>query len=1433
MAREIVGEIFLNVKPLDGGVNVGVQKIIDAATDQSAKVPVTADTKKAEEAVARLGGQIQDDVGTAWLAAAAQAAAFTAGIVGMKRAIEGVVGKLAGTFDQLAQAQAGFTSILGSESGGSRLLDEIREFARVSPFVTQELVNYSQQLLGVGKSAESIVPLLEDVGNVVASVGGDTGNISRVLFTLTQIQTIGRLTGQDAMQLQSSLIPITKMLSEFLGKTTAEVKKLQEQGLISAETVFAAISQAGEGAAGAMAGATRNIAGARSVLTDTITIMAQDSEFLQAVFQDIVDGILAFSTALGEPEIKETLDNISKNLNDAYTALQPLIQGFSELSGSLGISALKVFGSAIEILAAALNSMPPGALELFGQALAVYATLKIPIALISYVENIRRLVGIDFSKILSSQRGMADGINNTTTAARNAALGQAGLADSINNTDNSAKRTTVSLKGHEVQITALALAAGAAALVIGQLTKAMFEENEAAQTIGDTLTGAGIGAQIGAAFSPAGAIAGAGIGAGIGLVTSFVTNAREEAERRTEEMEEIGAKIAKDLNRGFEITNPGGLKEEEDFEDYFGLLKPFQAAIDKGRVLQDQLDTLNATVAAQRFGINGDVGRDQDIDPAIFGQIEAAEAALAEFGDQGKQAKINLDELFASRPEGLQLLQDKLAALNKDIPAFGDEISSYYLKTRTGLSGLEFATQGEFNDTLIATGQAAALSSLDFEQLTSALETAGLTTEDLIRLTHEELVILYLNDLPLAINESRKALNEFNLAVDENQKAQDEFFNDFEKQIARTSKNREGLIALAGAFDKVVASADAGNLSASDSSGFATKLLEITAQVSAAAGVLFDDPAKGRESGLSFALTQLEELRTELGKVKFDEFIRTSGLTEFYAGLADSTAGFTGTVKELSESLGVPIERVQTLLGLSKELSEKGNISIDTNFLEMVTELEALRNYIPPTSSGIVGVQQRIKELEAAVQEFVTTGAVQAIPGTVDKAVKETVSILSNYIGEIHRLQSSLAAGSGLGDAFETLIATGEGQSQYASQLISTFDAIASAGVSVYGESRAQANALSFIRTNLEDLQAQTGQTDDQFREMLASLNLLDLYTDSLGEKGGFTGTIADAATELGVTNEALIQLLGLQESINTNTVITYTADVTAAIAELQRLDEASAASGLLESDRTIAKRKKLNDLIAASTLNTDSSVLEDIRKAEADKLAEEQKRAAEIAQREAERLAEEARREAERLAEEAAREAERLVKAYEDAGEAMSSAIESAASSIKSAAASWVASIKERTQDERAVSIERLLRNATNQRDTTGELNTGLAALQNRGLSAEAAGAIGLDSITDIRQVRKLLAADSSSLVALSQIVGQRDANAEAIAKRQQQAETQATIVAAIKEAATALGFKVTDSQAIQLSAQINVDGSSTGDSLPTGLLEALMNVGQIVRTG
>ena len=102
-----------------------------------------------------------------------------------------------------------------------------------------------------------------------------------------------------------------------------------------------------------------------------------------------------------------------------------------------------------------------------------------------------------------------------------------------------------------------------------------------------------------------------------------------------------------------------------------------------------------------------------------------------------------------------------------------------------------------------------------------------------------------------------------------------------------------------------------------------------------------------------------------------------------------------------------------------------------------------------------------------------------------------------------------------------------------------------------------------------------------------------------------------------------------------------------------------------------------------------------------------------------------------------------------------------------------------------------------------------------------------------DIRQVRKLLAADSSSLVALSQIVGQRDANAEAIAKRQQQAETQATIVAAIKEAATALGFKVTDSQAIQLSAQINVDGSSTGDSLPTGLLEALMNVGQIVRTG
>src|SRR5690606_6225352 len=118
----------------------------------------------------------------------------------------------------------------------------------------------------------------------------------------------------------------------------------------------------------------------------------------------------------------------------------------------------------------------------------------------------------------------------------------------------------------------------------------------------------------------------------------------------------------------------------------------------------------------------------------------------------------------------------------------------------------------------------------------------------------------------------------------------------------------------------------------------------------------------------------------------------------------------------------------------------------------------------------------------------------------------------------------------------------------------------------------------------------------------------------------------------------------------------------------------------------------------------------------------------------------------------------------------------------------------------------ERLLRNANQQAEDLAELGKSMEDLRSRGLSDDAISALGIDNITDLRQVRRLLQANPAQLAALSDLVGQRDANAEIIARRAQQEETKATIVAAIIQAAQVLGYEVSRDQARTLAAQIHI---------------------------
>jgi tape measure domain-containing protein len=141
---------------------------------------------------------------------------------------------------KVEQAKIGMTAMTGSTILAQKHLQELQSFAAKTPFSFEELVLASQKMQGVGIEAKKVIPLLTDVGNAL-SAAGRIEDLSFAVKALGDIQAKGKLAGQEIIQLANAGIPAIKMLSDYLGKSSAEILKMGEDGEISADTLFKAL----------------------------------------------------------------------------------------------------------------------------------------------------------------------------------------------------------------------------------------------------------------------------------------------------------------------------------------------------------------------------------------------------------------------------------------------------------------------------------------------------------------------------------------------------------------------------------------------------------------------------------------------------------------------------------------------------------------------------------------------------------------------------------------------------------------------------------------------------------------------------------------------------------------------------------------------------------------------------------------------------------------------------------------------------------------------------------------------------------------------------------------------------------------------------------------------------------------------------------------
>jgi tape measure domain-containing protein len=218
MASREVGRIHYSLKLDDDKFKGGLK-----SASNSAK----AFGNDTEGVFSNMGSKISKVVTTSMVAIGAAIAATS--VIGIKSAAD------------MEMLRTSFDTLTGSVESGSALFKELNQFAAKTPFETTDLAQATQTMLAFGITTKDSQKYLRMLGDVSM---GSKEKLSGLSLAFSQVQSTGRLMGQDLLQMiNQGFNPLT-IISKKTGKSMKDLKKEMEAGSISAQMVSDAFETA-------------------------------------------------------------------------------------------------------------------------------------------------------------------------------------------------------------------------------------------------------------------------------------------------------------------------------------------------------------------------------------------------------------------------------------------------------------------------------------------------------------------------------------------------------------------------------------------------------------------------------------------------------------------------------------------------------------------------------------------------------------------------------------------------------------------------------------------------------------------------------------------------------------------------------------------------------------------------------------------------------------------------------------------------------------------------------------------------------------------------------------------------------------------------------------------------------------------------------------
>lgn len=231
---------------------------------------------------------------------------------------------------EMEQYKAGFATMLGSAEKADKTISDLKSFAAKTPFEMTDLANASTTLLAFGEDAEDLMGDLKTLGDISL---GNSEKFKSLALVYGQVQSQGRLMGQDLLQMINSGFNPLLVISEKTGKSMATLKDEMAQGKITFEMVAEAMKTAtAEGGQfyNAMESQSKTLTGQFSTLKDNIT----------ALFGEISSDL---SESLSEDVMPWLIEQV-EDLNQAWEEgrLQEYIKGAAVVLSAFGAAVISL-----------------------------------------------------------------------------------------------------------------------------------------------------------------------------------------------------------------------------------------------------------------------------------------------------------------------------------------------------------------------------------------------------------------------------------------------------------------------------------------------------------------------------------------------------------------------------------------------------------------------------------------------------------------------------------------------------------------------------------------------------------------------------------------------------------------------------------------------------------------------------------------------------------------------------------------------------------------------------------------------------------------------------------------------------------------------------------------------------------------------------------